>query len=221
MISMKDMTDKSLTLVLATTNNGKLEEFRLLLKGFNAEIKGLRDFGPIPAIEEDGESFEENALKKARFTARHLGLPALADDSGLIVKALGGKPGVWSARYSGEGASDRENNLKLLRDMEGVKDREAFFMCVIAIAAPNGFSLVYQGSCDGVITRELTGNSGFGYDPLFYYPPLNKTFAEMTSEEKNHISHRGKAMEELRGDFEKVLAWLRQLMAERLQGVAD
>ena len=202
-------------LVLATTNEGKIEEFRLLLKGFDVEVKGLRDFGPIPSIKEDGETFEENAVKKACFTAGILGMPALADDSGLVVKALEGSPGVWSARYAGDGASDRENNQKLLREMEGVKDRDAYFMCVIAIAAPDGAFLVYKGSCDGVITTELAGENGFGYDPLFYYSALNKTFAEITREEKNHISHRGKAMEALRSDFGQVMAWLRQRMALR------
>jgi XTP/dITP diphosphohydrolase len=215
MIFLKNETNTKIPMVLATTNNGKLDEFRLLLEGFDVEIKGLKDFGPIPAVKEDGESFEENAVKKACFTACHLGSPSLADDSGLVVKALGGKPGVWSARYAGEGASDRENNLKLLRDMEGVKDRAAFFMCVIAIAAPDGSSLVYQGSCYGVIAKKLIGSSGFGYDPLFYYPPLNKTFAEMTTEEKNNVSHRGKALAGLRSEFEKVLTWLRQRMAGR------
>lgn len=196
------------TLVLATTNNGKVEEFKLLLTDFDVEIKGLREFGPIPAIKEDGKTFEENAVKKASLTAKALGLPVLADDSGLVVKALDGRPGVRSARYGG--SSDRENNLKLLKEMEGIQDREAYFMCVIAISAPNGSTLVYQGKCDGVITDELTGSNGFGYDPLFYYPPLKKTFAQLTTEEKNRVSHRGRAMAGLRSEFNKILVWLKQ-----------
>jgi len=115
-------------LVLATRNEGKVSEFKSLLSGFDVEIKSLKDFGPIPPVEEDGETFEDNAVKKARFTARILGLPAMADDSGLMVKALGGMPGVYSARYAGEGATDEANNLKLLKAMEGVESREATFV---------------------------------------------------------------------------------------------
>ena len=201
-------------LVLATKNEGKIAEFKGLLAPFDIEIRGLKDFGPIPQVEEDGETFEENAVKKARFTARVLGLPTLADDSGLVVKSLGGMPGVLSARYGGEGATDEENNLKVLKAMEGIEDRAATFVCVIAIAVPGGASLLYEGTCDGLITQELTGNQGFGYDPLFYYPPLGKTFAQMSGEEKNRISHRGKAMAELGEEFGKVLIWLRQRLTE-------
>jgi XTP/dITP diphosphohydrolase len=201
-------------LVLATRNEGKISEFKELIAGFGIDIKSLKDFGPIPLVEEDGATFEDNAYKKASFTAKVLGVPALADDSGLMVGALGGMPGVRSARYGGEGATDRENNHKLLEVMKDVEDRDASFMCIIAIAVPAGPALIYEGKCDGHITREPMGENGFGYDPLFYFPPLKKTFAQMGSEEKNQVSHRGKAMAELRSEFDKVLIWLRQRLAE-------
>jgi XTP/dITP diphosphohydrolase len=201
-------------LVLATRNEGKILEFKTLLSDFDVEVKDLKDFGSIPPVNEDGETFEDNAVKKARFTAKVLGLPAIADDSGLMVKALGGMPGVYSARYAGENATDKENNRKLLRALEGTESRLANFMCVIAVAVPRGPALIYEGRCDGVITESLTGDQGFGYDPLFYYPPLKKTFAQMTSEEKNRVSHRGMAMAELKREFDKVLIWLRQRLKE-------
>jgi XTP/dITP diphosphohydrolase len=201
-------------LVLGTRNRGKIGEFEELFRETGIEMRSLDDFGPIPPVAEDGETFEGNAVLKARFTARVLGLPAIADDSGLTVKALGGEPGVFSARYAGEGATDRENNLKLLSRMEGIEDREAAFICILAIAVPRGPALIYEGICEGLISKELTTGQGFGYDPLFYYPPLKKTFAQMTQAEKNRVSHRGKAIEELRREIEKVCIWLRQRLLE-------
>jgi len=201
-------------LVLATRNQGKVSEFKELLSDFDVEIKALQDFGPISQVIEDGETFEENAYKKAHFTAKMLGFPVLADDSGLMVEALGGVPGVHSARYAGEGASDEENNLKLLEAMKGVENRKAAFKCVIIIAVPSGPALTYDGICEGEITDEMKGDRGFGYDPVFYYPPLKKTFAQMSIEEKNRVSHRGRAMSQLRDEFDKVLIWLRQRLAE-------
>ena len=201
-------------LVLATTNEGKTEEIRALLADFPVEIKNLTDFGPTPPIEEDGETFEDNAVKKARFVAKILGFPALADDSGLMVEALGKGPGVRSARYAGEEATDAENNAKLLRELENVKNRDAAFACVIAIAVPWGPTLIYEGRCQGVIADKLAGSKGFGYDPIFYYPPLKKTFAQLSTEEKNQVSHRGQALGQLRDEFHKVLIWLRQRLVE-------
>lgn len=203
-------TNLDMPLVLATRNEGKVSELKILLADFSVEIKSLEDFGPIPLVEEDGETFEDNAVKKARFTAKVLGFPALADDSGLMVKTLDGMPGVHSARYAGADSSYKEKNLKLLKALEGEKNRDATFVCVIAIAVPRGPALVYEGTCDGVITQNLTGTQGFGYDPVFYYHPLKKTFAQMSAKEKNRVSHRGKAMAELRNEFDKVLIWLRQ-----------
>lgn len=201
-------------LVLATKNKGKVSEFKDLFRGFDFEVKSLNDFGPIPPVIEDGETFEDNAVKKAQLTAKLLGLPAIADDSGLTVKALGGEPGVFSARYAGEGATDEANNIKLLKAMREIEQREAAFICILAIAVPRGPTLIYEGACEGLIAQEISGNQGFGYDPLFYYPPLNKTFAQMSAAEKNSVSHRGRAMAELKGELEKVLIWLRQRLAE-------
>ncbi len=201
-------------LVLATRNRGKVAEFKALFSGLDVEIRDLSQFGPIPEVEEDGNTFEDNAVKKARFTARVLGLPAVADDSGLMVTALNGKPGVHSARYAGKGATDAANNRKLLHDMNGIQERQAAFVCIIVIAVPRGPALVYEGRCEGVIATKVTGADGFGYDPVFYYPPAGKTFAEMTRDEKNRVSHRGRAMSELKNELDKVMVWLRQRLEE-------
>ena len=207
------MTKKRM-LVLASRNAGKTEEIRELLRGFPVDIKNLDDFGPIPPVQEDGATFDDNAYKKASFTAKALGFPALADDSGLEVEVLDKAPGVHSARYAGTNATDDENNAKLLREMEGKKNRSAAFMCVISIAVPSGAALTYEARCEGLIAEGPAGNHGFGYDPVFFYPPLKKTFAELTSEEKNRISHRGKAFAELKGEFDKVLIWLEQRLSK-------
>ena len=199
-------------LVIATRNKGKTKEIKALLKDFPVNIKNLDDFGPIPHLDEDGETFDENAYKKASFAARILGLPALADDSGLIVEALDGAPGIHSARYAGENATDEQRYLKLLEDMKGKSNRKAAFECVISIAVPTGPALTYEARCEGLITTEPAGSNGFGYDPVFFYPPYNKTFAQITGEEKNRISHRGKALAELKSEFDKVLIWIKQHM---------
>jgi XTP/dITP diphosphohydrolase len=197
-------------LVLATRNPGKTREIRELLKDFPVRIKNLDDFGPTPDVEEDGLTFDENAFKKASFTAKILGLPALADDSGLEVEALDGAPGVHSARYAGPHATDEEKTAKLLQDMKGKANRAAAFMCVISIAVPSGVALTYEGRCEGLIAEAPAGDNGFGYDPVFYYPPLKRTFAQLSSEEKNRVSHRGKALAEFKEEFDKVLIWIRQ-----------
>ena len=198
-----------ITLVIATRNKGKTSEIRDLLKGFPVNIKNLSDFGPIPEVEEDGNTFDENAYKKASFTARVLGFPALADDSGLLVEALGGAPGIHSARYAGENATDEQRCAKLLQEMKEKTDRRAAFECVISIAVPTGDALTYKARCEGLIAGKPAGSNGFGYDPIFYYPPLKKTFAELTMQEKSHVSHRGKALRKLRDEFDKVLIWIR------------
>jgi len=204
--------EQPLVLVLATRNAGKTAEIRDLLQAFPVQICNLDDFGPIPEIEEDGTTFDENAYKKAHFAARMLGLPALADDSGLSVEALGGAPGIYSARYAGENATDADRCAKLLQEMEGEHQRQAAFECVISIAVPEGPALTYEGRCEGQITRQPKGANGFGYDPVFFYPPGNKTFAEMTMAEKSEVSHRGRALQELQSEFDKVLIWIRQHM---------
>lgn len=203
---------EDVTLVLATRNPGKSAEIRQLLESFPVTIKNLQDFGPIPEVDEDGSTFEENAYKKASFTARVLGLPAMADDSGLVVPALNGAPGVHSARYAGEGASDRQRCERLLAEMEGRTDRRAAFECVISLAVPTGPALTYEARCEGRIAEHPAGSNGFGYDPIFYYPPLGKTFAQITREEKGRVSHRGKALQELKSEFDKVLIWIRRHM---------
>ncbi len=196
------------TLVIATKNGGKSAEIKELLKGFPVDIKDLNDFGPIPEVVEDGATFDDNSYKKASFTAKVLGLPALADDSGLEVEALGGVPGVHSARYAGPKATDPENNVKLLDALSGIQDRKARFCCVLSLAVPAGPALTYESFCEGVILDAPRGNGGFGYDPLFYYPPAGKTFAEMSIEEKSAVSHRGRAFADLKREFSKVLIWL-------------
>jgi len=201
-----------ISLVVATRNPGKTAEIRDLLKNFPVDIKNFDDFGPIPEIEEDGDTFDENAYKKASFSARVLGLPALADDSGLVVEFLGGMPGVHSARYAGEDASDEDRYGKLLKELEGATNRNAAFECVISIAVPAGSALTYEGRCEGKITEKPEGKNGFGYDPVFYFPDYNKTFAQLTMEEKSLISHRGKALREVASEFDKVMIWIRQHM---------
>lgn len=196
------------TIVLATTNKGKTREITTLLKGFNVEIKNLDDFGPIPEVIEDGDTFDDNAYKKASFTARILGYPAMADDSGLCVDALDGAPGVYSARYAGEHASDADNVDKLINSLKGVENRNAAFKCVISIAVPTGAALTYEGECKGVITEKPAGNNGFGYDPLFFYPEFNKTFAQLTIAEKGLVSHRGKALKEISDEMDKIIDWI-------------
>ncbi|MFC1829743.1 XTP/dITP diphosphatase [Thermodesulfobacteriota bacterium] len=202
-----------ITLVIATRNRGKTAEIKDLLQDFSLEIKNLDDFGPIPVMAEDGDTFDENAYKKASFAARVLGIPALADDSGLMVDALDGAPGVLSARYGGEDATDTQRCVRLLEEMTGKTNRRAAFQCVISIAVPAGPALTYEARCDGLISEQPAGTNGFGYDPVFYYPPFEKTFAELTREEKNRVSHRGKALMELRGEFDKVMIWIRQQMS--------
>jgi XTP/dITP diphosphohydrolase len=197
-----------MVLLVATHNQGKRREYSLLLKEFPIEIKGLSDFQKIPKFEEKGSTFDEIAREKARFASRMLHVPALADDSGLVVEALDGAPGTFSARYAGNSADDYQNNLKLVKNMNGREKRDATFVCCIAIAKPGGQVLTYTGRCSGRILRKPIGTHGFGYDALFYYPPLRKTFAQLTPEEKNRVSHRGKAMRRLANDFENMLAWL-------------
>jgi XTP/dITP diphosphohydrolase len=208
----EDTMANNIPLVIASANPGKINEIKELLAGFAIEIKSLDDFGPIPEVKEDGETFEENAYKKASFTAKILGIPALADDSGLMVEALGGAPGVRSARYAGENATDEQRVAKLLKEMQGQTQRQAVFECVISIAVPSGPALTYEARCEGLIAEHPAGRSGFGYDPIFFYPPMNKTFGQMTIAEKGKVSHRGKALQELKQEFDKVLIWIRRHM---------
>lgn len=187
-------------LLVATGNKGKMNEIRQILAGFVDRLYCLADFPEIPEVVEDGDTFEENAVKKARSAATATGMPAMADDSGLVVTALDGRPGVRSARYAGSDASDAENNRKLLHELAGLPEceRTAFFCCAIALCFPDGTCSSFCGKIDGVIIDVPRGAGGFGYDPLFLVPKYGKTFAELDSALKNRISHRGRALEELR-----------------------
>ncbi|MDU5474867.1 MULTISPECIES: XTP/dITP diphosphatase [Pantoea] len=183
--------------VLATGNPGKVRELADLLSAFGLDIVSQTDLG-VESAEETGLTFIENAILKARHAAQITGLPAIADDSGLAVDALGGAPGIYSARYAGEAASDRENLEKLLNALETVPDgeRQAQFHCVLVYLrhAEDPTPLVFHGSWAGEITRSAAGEGGFGYDPIFYVPELGKTAAELSKTEKGAVSHRGKAL---------------------------
>ena len=195
-------------LVLATNNQHKIREIKALLGSLEVELLTVRDLPTVPPLIEDGTTFEENALKKARTVHEHTGLPALADDSGLEVFYLNMEPGVYSARYAGERASDEENNEKLLAAMRGVapRRRRARFRSVIAFVS-NGFEKVTEGICLGHLGEVPRGTNGFGYDPLFLPDGFSKTYAELTAEEKNTISHRSKS-----------LAAMKETLLTRLKG---
>jgi len=186
-------------LVVATKNPGKIQELRVLLADKGWEILSMDAFPSMPSVKEDGETFVENALRKARSVAYFTGLTALADDSGLEVDALGGEPGIHSARFGGEGLRDEERSSLLLKRLEGVppEERRARFRCVIALVTPRGEEYVVEGVCEGFIAQEPRGEGGFGYDPVFYLPSHGKTMAQLPAEEKNSISHRAKALEKM------------------------
>ena len=195
-------------ILLASHNKNKIAELEALLKTVcaDAEVVSLSDVGFTDEIIEDGTTFEENALIKARTGAR-LGYITVADDSGLMVDALGGAPGVYSARYAGEDGNTEKNNAKLLAALHGVPQdkRTAHFVSVVACVFPDGREdIVVRGECPGEILTSPRGKTGFGYDPLFWYAPFGKTYAEMTAEEKNSISHRGVAMQAFAKAFAKL-----------------
>jgi len=187
------------TILIATRNAGKLKEFQSFFAPWGWTVRGLGDYPDIPDVVEDGRTFLENARKKARALYEWTNLPVLADDSGLEVDALDGEPGVYSARYAGEGAGDEANNAKLLAALQGVpaSRRQARFRCVLVLIIDDQRQLVAEGTCEGVILEQARGEGGFGYDPLFYVPSLGKTLAELPAEEKNRMSHRGAALRQL------------------------
>lgn len=178
--------------VLATNNPGKVDEIKLILGG-GRELLTMAEAGVRGEADETGDSFRENALIKARYALAQCGLPSIADDSGLVVDALGGDPGVHSARYAEPG----KRKLTLLKNMEGEKNRAARFVSVVACVFPEGSEIIAEGVCEGEITLAPAGTNGFGYDPIFYVPEYRMTFAELDIETKNLISHRGKAFREL------------------------
>ena len=199
-----------LKMLAATTNKNKVREFQEILEDLKdkIEIITLDAIPNFPEIVEDGTTFEENAMKKARESSAFADMVAMADDSGLVVEALGGAPGIHSARYAGEGAADADRIAKLLKAMEGVTDRRAKFVCAAAIAYRGEEVRIFVGEIKGTIALTPSGSNGFGYDPVFIPEGFKKSFAELTDEEKNAISHRGRAMRAvagfLREEFEKM-----------------
>jgi XTP/dITP diphosphohydrolase len=186
-------------LVLASSNPGKLREYQVLVTGHALELQLLTGFSQLPQFEENAPTFAENAAGKALYYSKHCLQRVFADDSGLVVPALGGAPGVLSARYAGLGASSELRNAKLLAELRGKQggDRAAYFVCVIAVARQGRCELVVSGKVDGEILDEPRGVGGFGYDPVFFFPPMGKAYAELNAEEKNRHSHRGKAFRRL------------------------
>lgn len=196
------------TVIIATKNKGKAKEFESLFSAKGYEVKTLLDVPDAPDVEETGSTFEENAILKAEAIAHQLGHFVIADDSGLIVDALDGRPGVYSARYAGESKSDEANTKKVLQELEGVPEAErtARFYCALALASPNQETITVSGTMEGLITELPSGTNGFGYDPVFFVKEQGKTNAELTKEEKNQISHRAhalKALDEKLGQFLK------------------
>ena len=183
-------------IVIASRNKHKISELEALLSKYVEGVKllSLDDVGLHGDVEEDGDSFEANAFIKARYAAKS-GKISVGDDSGLCVTALHGAPGIYSARYAGEHGNDAANNAKLLDELKDKEDKSAYFVCAFACVLPDGREFSVEGKADGVIIEKASGKGGFGYDPIFYLPELGKTFADLTSEEKNAISHRGRAVE--------------------------
>ena len=191
--------------VLATHNPGKLREMGDILRGLGVEVVSPADVGCHVEVEETGTTFAENAMLKAKAVCAASGLPAIADDSGLCVDALGGAPGVYSARDGGEGLDDAGRYRLLLSNLRGQPTRAAHFACAIACAFPNGDTLTAEGRCDGAIAYAPMGEGGFGYDPVFLMPEKAKTFGQLTAEEKSEISHRGRALQAFAAKLETYL----------------
>ncbi|MGX7108177.1 XTP/dITP diphosphatase [Facklamia miroungae] len=194
-------------LIIASHNPGKIAEFKALFENIDLQVQSLLDYPEVEEVEETGKTFEENARLKAETIANQMNCLALSDDSGLCVPKLNNEPGVFSARYAGEEKDDEKNRLKLLDNLKGFEgaDRKAYFITSIVLADPQKDSLIVEGMVEGMITKEPVGQGGFGYDSLFYYPEDQKTFAQMSAERKNEISHRGRAVKNLQ---EKLNDWL-------------
>lgn len=198
--------EKVIKILVGSTNKYKKNEIEKIIDDLPVQISSLNDFDNIPEIIEDGLTFKDNAIKKASCLAKWHDTLTLADDSGLEVLALDNRPGVYSARYAGEGASNEMRIAKLLKEMLPFpeKDRVARFKCAIALADPQKTLFVVEAKCNGIITKEPRGENGFGYDPVFYFPEYDKTFAEMAPETKNKISHRAKALVLFKDKFKKM-----------------
>jgi len=191
-------------ILLATGNKNKIKEIKKILNIKNIEVLSIKDGIEIPDVIEDGNTFEENSKKKALEIAKFTNMITIADDSGLCVKVLDGKPGIYSARYAGEHATDEENNKKLIQDLKGIENRKAKFVCVITLAKPTGETYSFKGEMFGEIIDEPRGKEGFGYDPYFYIPKYKKTTAEMP-DKKNEISHRALAIKLLKEKLSEIL----------------
>ncbi len=183
-------------IMIATKNSGKVKEFRDLFANRGIEVKSLLDYPTIEDVEETGETFAENAQLKADTIAKKLHIPVIADDSGLAIDYLDGRPGVFSARYAGEHKNDIDNLTKVLDELKEIPNekRTARFHCALALAIPGEDTEIVEGTCEGVITEKPVGENGFGYDPIFFVPAKGKTMAELSNDEKNQISHRGNAL---------------------------
>ena len=192
-------------IILATKNKGKIKDFEKLTEGMNIEILSILDNIDFPDVVEDGKTFEENSAKKALEIAKYTGIITVSDDSGLCVDTLNGEPGIYSARYFGENATDELNIEKLLKNLSNIekKDRKAHFVSVVSIAFPDGTVKSFRGETQGEILFEKEGNNGFGYDPIFYSYDLGKSLGLATIEEKKSVSHRGRAFEKLKNDVLK------------------
>ena len=197
-----------LKVIIATKNAGKAKEFVKMFELYNIEVKTLLDFPEFAEIEETGKTFEENAILKAETVCAQLGVMAIADDSGIMVDALDGRPGIYSARYAGVEKDDEANNDKLLEELKNVplEERTARYYCALAFASPNHRTITVHDTCEGVIASKRQGTNGFGYDPLFYLPERGKTMAEITAQEKNEISHRAKALRKLENYLSQVFS---------------
>ncbi len=189
--------------IIATNNQGKAKEFQQMFAPFGYEVFTLKDFPHIPEVDETGTTFEENAILKAEEVAKQLNELVIADDSGLSIDALDGRPGVYSARYAGTEKSDEANIDKVLTELEGVpaEKRTARFHCVLAVSGPNQPTRTFAGTCEGIILEERRGNGGFGYDPIFFVESYGKAMAELEPEQKSRISHRGNALEKLKKEL--------------------
>ena len=202
---------EAMKFVLATHNPGKLKEMSAILSHLGVEVVSPGDLGITVEVEETGTTFAENAMLKAKAICQAAGLPAIADDSGLCVDALNGAPGVYSARYGGEGLDDAGRYRLLLENLRGQMDRRGKFVSVVTACFPNGDVIAARGECPGTIAYAPQGDNGFGYDPVFFVPALRKTFAQLTEEEKNAISHRGNALKAFQVKLEAYLKTERSL----------
>lgn len=191
--------------VIASNNKNKIKEFKKIFENTDFELYSMKELGFIDEIEENGKTFKENSIIKAKTIAKKLNCIAIADDSGLECEALDGAPGVYSARYAGPQHNDEDNNRLLVKNMKGKANRKARYVCAITLYLPNDKYIVCEDYCEGIIIDEARGENGFGYDPYFFIEKFNKTMAEITLEEKNTISHRAKALEKLKNEYGKII----------------